>query len=190
MMFASKVGEKTMKTMAALTLIFAAAPVHAETVYKYVEPDGGVVYSNDPITGATPTKRLILDPATNVVQPPPAVSEKSVDESRRLRELQAQRETRENARQEVVVAQQALAAAEAALIAGREPLPGERHGACVANGTSAGSCMTLNSNGVAVQGDFTSRLNEGYFDRVAALEAEVEKARARLQEAMAREKGY
>ncbi|MGH8719695.1 MAG: DUF4124 domain-containing protein [Burkholderiales bacterium] len=177
-----------MKIIAGLAFILAAAPAAAETIYKYVAADGSVTYSSYPVTGAAPAKRLTLDPETNVVHPPPARS--AVDESQRLAELQTQRKVREIARQEVILAQQALAAAEAALAAGLEPLPGERRGACVANGTSAGNCVTVNANGMAVQGNFTSRLTEGYDERIFGLETEVEKAGRRLQEALAKERGY
>ncbi|MGH8728146.1 MAG: DUF4124 domain-containing protein [Burkholderiales bacterium] len=176
-----------MKIIAAVLLV-AACQVNAETVYKYVAPDGSVTYSNDPITGSTPSKSLTLDPATNIAQPPPAIVEN--DPSERLQELQAWRQAREKERVEVVLAQQALEAAEAALVAGREPLPGERRGACVANGTSGGNCMTVNANGMTVQGNFTSRLIESYDDRIARLEADVERAKARLQEALAKERGF
>lgn len=177
-----------MKIITGLAFILAAAPAAGETIYKYVAADGSVSYSSFPERGAAPVQRLSLDRETNVVQPPPALA--AVDQSRRLTELQSQREGREKAREEVILAQQAVAAAEAALAAGREPLPGERRGACVANGTSGGICTTLNANGAPVQGNFTSRLEEGYFDRVARLEAEVEKAEARLLESLARERGY
>lgn len=177
-----------MKTIMALVLSLAAAPALGETVYKYVGPDGQVTYSSFPVAGSIPTARLVLDPALNVVQPPPPLA--AVDESQRLEDMQTEREEREKAREEVILAQHGVAAAEAALIVGREPLPGERRGACVANGTSAGPCMAVNSIGVPVAGNFTSRLDEGYFERVARLEFEVEQAQARLTEAIIAEKSY
>jgi hypothetical protein len=192
MIEASKAEEKTMRSNAAfacgLAAVLAAAPVFAETIYKYVDGEGRVTYSSVPVANVQPEKRLALDSATNVVKPPPAISGNG--QSQRLREMQARRENREQARDEVVLAQQALDAAEAALIAGQEPLPGERTGACVANRGSGASCMTLNSAGMAVQGNFTSRFDEDYFQRIARLEAEVEKARVRMQQALANERGY
>jgi len=66
---------------------------------------------------------------------------------------------------EIIAADDALRAAEAKRDAGIEPLPGERLGNVVQGGAQA------------------SRLSPEYFERQKALEDDVERARARLDEA-------
>jgi len=189
-----------MKTIAALALVATAAQVSAGTIYKYIAPDGAVTYSSEPIAGASPAKKLDLDPATNVVSPPRASNEK--DDSERLKQLQASRDAREQDRAAVARAQRVLAEAEAALMAGREPLPGERRGTCVPRTNAAGgtgiACMTQAGIGDAPGNGGTPQFNgvilstpdENYDRRIARLEAEVEEAELLLQEAILREKGY
>jgi len=189
-----------MKTIAALALVATAAQVSAGTIYKYIAPDGAVTYSSEPIAGASPAKKLDLDPATNVVSPPRTSNEK--DDSERLKQLQASRDAREKDRAAVARAQRVLAEAEAALIAGREPLPGERRGTCVPRTNAAGgtgiACMTQAGIGDApgnggipqFNGVILSTPDENYDRRIARLEAEVEEAELLLQEAILREKGY
>ena len=211
-MLASRVEEKIMRWIAAFSLAIAPAPLFAETIYKYVDERGAVFYSSDRIPGARHEKRLTIDPSVNVVQPPRPVER---DDSQRLGEFEAQREWRERAREEVLLAQAELEAAEAALIAGQTALPGERKGTCVpranaASNASGIACMTLAGTGGANAGSvpgapgsvgipgigakfngvLLSREEEDYDDRIAKLEAAVEKARARLENAIVKEKGY
>jgi hypothetical protein len=200
MMKAYKPRRKTMRRIATIGFILVAAPSFAETIYKYVSEDGSVMYSSDPIPGAKAEKRLELDPTTNVFERP-AVRER---DDERLSELRAQQEDEDAAREEVLRARAALDAAEASLAAGQEPLPGERRGTCVPrrNAAAAGgaiACATLPGigepsgaggiPGAQANGVVLSR-EEGYDERIARLQAEVEKARLRLEQAIAKEKGY
>jgi len=143
-----------------VALAFALAPVLAvaDTVYKYQRPDGKVVYSDVPLRGAKLIGRFELVPL-----PPrggargdaaPGSADISRRTERRISALDA-------ADADIKAAEQALKDAEERQQAGVEPLPGDRLG------TVGGR----------------SRLTPDYFERQRALAAEVDAARARLDEA-------
>jgi hypothetical protein len=143
-----------------VALAFALAPVLAvaDTVYKYQRPDGKVVYSDVPLRGAKLIGRFELVPL-----PPrggargdaaPGSADVSRRTERRISALDA-------ADADIKAAEQALKDAEERQQAGVEPLPGDRLG--------------------KVGG--RSRLTPDYFERQRALAAEVDAARARLDEA-------
>src|SRR5262245_38864900 len=147
----------------AFLLLSLAGAVAAQTVYRYVTPDGRTIFSDQPVPGAK-LQGTVAPPAPPSSQPapPPRNSDarpsapaESPGEARvqRLREATA----------EVEAATQDLAQARAALDAGKEPLPGER------TGTATGG----------------SRLNEAYWARQAANEEAVRRAQARLDAAVA-----
>jgi hypothetical protein len=143
-------------------LAFAlAAPVAAQTVYRYVTPDGRTIFSDQPVPGAR-LQGTIAPPA-----PPSGASAPAPVESRTPAPAEQPGEARlqrlRNATAEVEAANQALAQAQAQLEAGKEPLPGER------TGTAGGG----------------SRLNEAYWARQAANEDAVTKARTRVDRAIA-----
>jgi len=150
----------SIKGIVALTLALAPALAAADTVYKYRRPDGTVIYSDAPIHGAKLIGRFELVPV-----PPPAKTEPA----RPARGAAA--DPNELARQRVLdldAADAAINAAEHSLKdalerqqASVEPLPGERLG---------------NVGG-------RSRLTPDYFQRQRAMAAEVDAARARLDEA-------
>jgi hypothetical protein len=150
----------SMRALAALGLtLFATIVVAQTTLYKYVGPDGKVVYSDKP-----PPKGVKYDTMTPDTRPsgfnpratntPPTAAE--VDAS-----IQARRDKEVNREARVAEAKATYDAAVSALAAGQEPREGER---------------TQNSNG-------TSRLNEGYFNRVAELQNKVEEAKSALDAA-------
>ena len=153
----------------ALAATFATSASQAESVYKSTLPDGHVVYGNTPAKGAAKVQKLA--PA-----PPPIEVEPQAAETLRQREkaqaaeidtrLAARRSAREKADASVRAEEDALAAAEKALAAGREPLPGER---------------------VATV-DGGSRLSEEHFERVKGLENDVRAAKERLDKTR-RERG-
>jgi hypothetical protein len=145
----------------AFVLLFALlAPAAAQTVYRYVTPDGRTIFSDQPVPGAK-LQGTVTPPA----QPPgagapvenrmPLATEKPPADNRAQR-LRV-------ATQEVDAATQALAQARAQLASGKEPLEGER------TGTAGGG----------------SRLNDAYWARQAANEQAVAKAQARLDAAVA-----
>jgi hypothetical protein len=134
-----------------------ALPAAAQVLYKSVLPDGRVVYGDKP------------DPnAVKVEKQRPDISKRGIGgstdrETEALRDMERQRVQRERqsaaGESRLRGAQEALKNAEAALAAGKEPLPGERIG--IAGGGS--------------------RLTEGYFDRQKKLEADVEHARREVE---------
>ena len=152
----------------AVLAAMALFPQHlpAQQVYKYVTPDGRVIYSDKPVKGAEKSKAV-------TVPPPPsdsdaAAAKRRAEQERKAQEeatarLDARRKALDIADERVATARKALEDAENALELGREPLPGERTG-------------TVSGN---------SRLNERYFERVTRLEDNVERARRELDEALA-----
>src|SRR5712664_2687014 len=149
------------KGLVALVLALAPAVAATETVYKYQRPDGSTVYSDVPLNGARLIGRFELVP----VPPPPkaeparpgrgAVTDPNEIARQRVQNLDA-------ADAAIKAADQSLKEALERQQAGVEPLPGERLGNV---------------------GGRTSRLGPQYFERQRALAAEVDAARAKLDEA-------
>ena len=145
-----------------VSLVLALAPplATAETVYKYQRPDGSTLYSDVPLPGAKLIGRFELVPA-----PPPkaeparpgrgAVTDPNEIARQRVQDLDA-------ADAAIKAADQSLKEALERQQAGVEPQPGERLGNVGAR---------------------TSRLSPQYFERQKALAAEIDAARARLEEA-------
>jgi len=147
------------RTVVLLAGLFAAAAA-AQDAYRYVMPDGRVVYSDMPVPGArldgtiAPPAPASPAPAAGFT-PSPAQEAllKSADARvRRLNELTA----------EIQNAERDLAAANAALQAGIEPREGERIG------TYAGR----------------ARLNDAYWARQDYNQLAVAEAQARLNRAV------
>jgi hypothetical protein len=147
-----------MRFPAFLVLFALLAPAAAQTVYRYVTPDGRTIFSDQPVPGAklqgtvTPP---VQSPGAGPVEgrKPPAPDPAADNRAQRLRA----------ATEEVEAATQALAQARARLETGKEPLPGER------TGTAGGG----------------SRLNDEYWARQAANEQAVARAQSRLDAAVA-----
>jgi len=143
-----------------VAVLLAASPVlaAAETVFKYQRPDGTLVYSDSRVKNAKLIARLDLPPA------PPAADLADGDSPRRPAS-KADEERRalalDEAYSQIEGAEQALKKAEERQQRGVEPLPGERLG---------------NAGG-------HSRLSPEYFARQRAIAAEVDAARADLDEA-------
>jgi flagellar motility protein MotE (MotC chaperone) len=147
----------------AAVLAFTAGAVHAQRMFKYVMPDGRVVYSDKSVPGGR-----LVDEIAPAPPPDPAAAQPRQDtrtEQRdALRERLADRESQfQRASADLNEARGRLAAAERQLADGKEPLPGERTG---------------NVGG-------GSRLNELYWQRQAANEAAVAQARTEVQQAEA-----
>jgi len=150
----------------ALLLLFGglavAAAVSAQTVYRYVFPDGRVVYSDAPVPGAKLQGTLAppppAAPAPEGARPGSAPAQggsasPGADRTARLAAATA----------EVSAAEAALENARAAQINGKEPLPGE-------------------TTGIAKGG---TRLNEAYWERQEQLQKAIDAAQARLERAVA-----
>jgi hypothetical protein len=148
-----------MRFPAFLLLLALAAPAAAQTVYRYVTPDGRTIFSDQPVPGAklqgtvTPPAPPSSAPVESRKVPPAAADQPADNRAQRLRA----------ATEEVEAATQSLAQARARLSDGKEPLEGER------TGTAGGG----------------SRLNEAYWARQAANEQAVANAQARLDAATA-----
>jgi hypothetical protein len=145
------------KGIVALVLGTCMAVAAADTVYKYERPDGKVVYSDAPVQGAKLIGQFELVPV-------PASAESSRGEPPR-RPADATPDRRglalDAADAQIKAAEQALKDAQERQQQGVEPLPGERLG--LAGGHS--------------------RLGPAYFARQRDNAADVDSARAALDEA-------
>jgi hypothetical protein len=146
-----------------VVLLLAAGHAGAQTLYKFVGPNGKTVYSDTPPPPGIKFEKLQPNTAPTGVDLRPRggaapVDEQGKDVDARLRERK-QRQDEQAAT--VAELRRIYDVAQAALEAGREPREGER---------------SVNANG-------TSRLSDEYFRRVEQLEQNVEQARQRLEEA-------
>ena len=152
-----------MKRVVTLVAVVAALavslPAAAQPVYKSTMPDGRVIYGPQPQPGAKKVDTVNKAPAStgaSAITP----GEKAAAE----KSAKARADAQAGGPSEVTAARDALKAAEAARVSGQEPLPGERVG------TAAGA----------------SRLTDDYFTRQKKLDADVETAKRRLDEAQAK----
>lgn len=153
--------------LAALGALFAAAvvnPLAAQSIYKSTLPDGRIVYGGKPEKGAAKVEKM--EPKAPIVEVDPKVSEAQRQRDKEQVEqlekrLAARKAAREKAEGEIFAAKDAVTAAEKALAAGKEPLPGER----------------------TATADGGSKLSEAYFDRIKVLEDEVKGAKERQDKA-------
>ncbi len=152
-----------MRAVVLLAGLFAAAAA-AQNAYRFVMPDGRVIYSDQPVPGARLDGTIVTPPAPSSPAPVTTLTPreeslaKAADERiRRMNELTDQ----------IQVASRDLAAANAALQAGLEPLEGERIG------TYAGR----------------ARLNEAYWARQETNQRAVANAQARLDRAVQERNG-
>ncbi len=145
--------------VAALALAASLSAEAQKPVYKYVYPDGRIVYSDEPVPGARLEAQVEAPPPPDMSAPPaaplppaPAAPAPASDKAPK---------TLDQAWDQLKLATQRLEEAKSRLESGREPLPGER------TGTAAGG----------------SRLNETYWARQKANEAAVDAAEKRMREA-------
>jgi len=148
----------TLRMAGALALLLALPLAHAGTIYKYRGDNGQIEYSTTRPVGRAiiaelDSKQLAQD-QRNIVPSSPNSAATVQSANARIAQVN-------QANDNVIRAEQNLRDAQAALEAGREPLPGERIG------TVSGY----------------SRLNDSYATRVAGLEQAVEQARANLDQA-------
>jgi hypothetical protein len=144
------------KGIVALLLAAGVTGAQPQTIFKYQRPDGEIVYSDSPMKGA---KRVgEVDPA-----PAPATPQAARSEAPRGAPDLAERRSAalDDADTRIKAAAQALNEAEERQQKGIEPLPGDRLG---------------NAGG-------NSRLAPRYFSRQQDNAADVDAARANLEEA-------
>ena len=143
----------TLSAVALMAVIWAASS-WAQTIYKSTMPDGRVIYGTEPARGAKRVETM-KPPAENT-----GVRPVKPQDAQKLEQQGMQRERQEQRENEVQQAEKALRDAEAAQVAGKDPLPGERLG------TAGGG----------------SRLTDEYWERQKALATAVAEARKRLDE--------
>src|SRR5262245_42803177 len=154
-----------MRFPAFLLLLGLAGAVAAQTVYRYVTPDGRTIFTDQPVPPVPGAKLqgTVAPPTPPSGSPPPRPSSDARPKTPAEPPGEARVQRLREATAEVESAQQDLAQARLRLEAGKEPLPGER------TGTATGG----------------SRLNDEYWARQAANEDAVRKAQARLDAAVA-----
>jgi hypothetical protein len=140
-----------LRAVAAVVLLWGVSG-WAQTIYRSTMPDGRVIFGDKPASGAERVETI--DPSSRPVNAVPLGSRNE----EASQQLELRRQQRAAHQTEIREAEEALRAAKAAQVAGKEPLPGERRG---------------NVNG-------SSRLTEEYWERQKALKADVAKARKRL----------
>jgi len=141
------------KGIVALLLAAGVTGAQAQTIFKYQRPDGEIVYSDSPVKGA---KRV------GEVDPAPAPAAAQAEVPRRAPDLAERRSAAlDDADARIKAAAQALQEAEKRQQKGIEPMPGDRLG---------------NAGG-------NSRLAPRYFSRQQDNAADVDAARANLEEA-------
>jgi len=141
--------------VSALYLCLLAVPAAAQTMYKSTMPDGKVLYSAQPEPGAKKVEKMVPNTQNSGIQL------STPDQKRDLDHRESQRQEEVSRRQaEIEQLKDALAKAEAARDAGKEAQEGDFIG------TARGA-----------------RLTEEYLERQKTLEANVQAARKRLEEA-------
>ncbi len=146
----------------ALAVAAFVTPADAQSIYKYVRPDGHVVYSDKPVPGARLDEELAPAPEQD-----PAVADaaraKLQARIKALDQAAAERvKSLDQASKDLYSWSRKLEEAKKQLEAGREPRPGER-------------------TGTVFQGK--SRTSEAYWARQMANEAAVAEAEARVEHA-------
>lgn len=144
---------RTALLAASLALAALIHPALGQTLYKYTGPDGRTVYSDKPPPEGIKAQKTTIDTKKRGVVPPTA------REKGALKQMEADRKSREMSQDRLRKAEIALHDAEVAAAMGKEPQPNERLGTAKGN----------------------QRLTDGYWDRQKKLEANVEVARRNLQ---------
>ncbi len=190
-------------TLALSVSLLLASVAGAEMVYKYRGADGKITYSNQFIRGAELIEAFDYKFPAPAVAPQGDAAQSGAAVDMRIKKHLAALDA---AWAEVQEATKALATAEARLSAGVEPLEGESRalgGTATPAAPVVGGLQAPAAPGAggpqaaaaspAVGGPMGTRRGGGrnpeYFERVAALEAEVKAARARLDEALRRYNG-
>lgn len=141
--------------VSALYLCLLAVPAAAQTMYKSTMPDGKVLYSAQPEPGAKKVEKMVPNTQNSGIQL------STPDQKRDLDHRESQRQEEVSRRQaEIDQLKDALTKAEAARDAAKEPQEGDFIG------TARGM-----------------RLTEEYLERQKTLQANVQDARKRLEEA-------
>ena len=142
-----------------LLLAVSGVPVAgAQTVYKYTDPKGGTVYTDDPKAAPGRAQKLDIPAQGNAGSAPPA-TKLSEAERRTLTDAERRSAALDRATDDIISSSRALREAEERRERGIEPLEGERMG---------------------------RRFRPEYWQRRQSEALEVAAARARLDDALAR----
>lgn len=148
-------------TIALLAAVVCASPAGAQTIYKYLRPDGRVVYSDKPVPGAKLQEEIEPPPPAD----PANAERQGKDNEASRKELKRAADRRassfDQAWADLQLWTRRLEEARAELEAGREPREGERTG-------TAGR---------------KARMNDAYWLRQRENQAAVAEAEARVREA-------
>jgi hypothetical protein len=144
----------------ALACALANIALAAQVLYKSTMPDGKVIYGDKPVPGAVKVEEQKPDTSKAGIQ---LTSPGDKSALQKVEQARAQDERKDD---RLAAAEKALQDAEAALVKGEEPLPGER------TGTVGGK----------------SQLNEIYWKRQQKLKDDVERARLNLEKLRAQSK--
>ena len=141
-----------------LAILGAAGACWAQTVYKYTDPKGGTVYTDDPKAAPGQAQRLEIPREGNVASSP-RPAQLSAADRQTLGDAERRAAALDRATDDIIAASRALREAEERRERGVEPLEGERMG---------------------------RRFRPEYWQRRQAEEQGVAAARARLDDALAR----
>jgi hypothetical protein len=160
--------EGKMSTIAALLSAMAVFAVSAQALYKYVDKDGKVTYSDRAPKPGEKAELVTIDSKQNVMSDNnrPAVQ---TNANSRLAEQRAQQ--RDKLQADIDAARDELARAKQALEQGREPTADERQ-IVVGRGKDG---KPTGANSIVLKQD--------YYDRIAALEDAVKVAQEKVDKA-------
>jgi hypothetical protein len=139
---------------AALALLATAAG--AQSVYKYTEPDGRVIYTDNPDRGNGRARPIEIPASPGAIVPAPGLS---APDKKLLEQADRRAAALDRAVADIVVAHTELRAAETRREQGIGPIEGERQG---------------------------HRFRPEYWDRQQALKNDIDLARAKLDDAIER----
>lgn len=140
----------------AVALVALAPGAGAQGVYKYTDPGGRVIYTDDPNAGGGTARPVEIPVSPGATAPAAGLS----DSARKLLEQANQRAAAlDRAVEDIIAAHAELRAAEARREQRIEPIEGERQG---------------------------RRFRPEYWDRQQALQRDIEVARAKLNDAIGR----
>ena len=139
-----------------LAFVALAPGAQAQGVYKYTDPGGQVIYTDDPSAGNGTARALEVPRPPGRASPAPGLSDA---EKRTLEQAKQRAAALDRATADIVAAHSALRAAEARRDACVEPLEGERQG---------------------------RRFRPEYWQRQQALERDIAAARTSLDDALTR----
>jgi Domain of unknown function (DUF4124) len=154
-----------------------AGTAGAQVLYKYVDANGKVTYSDRQPKPGEKATRVNTDPAVNVISVSPAVSSRGGEGvDARTKERAAARDKLQDA---VTQAEKDVESAKKALEDGRDPREGEQR-------IRVGMKTIKGKDGKPVNvpsGENVVTRNDAYAERIAGLEAAVKSAEERLERA-------